>query len=74
MPAVDQSFHRTRKQPRSAELQMTQPPWKATYADLNATSFGDASQEIIIMIPKLPFGDKVLDLGCGDGRNAIPLA
>jgi tellurite methyltransferase len=53
---------------------MTQPLWETTYADLDAKSFGDASQEILDLIPLLPPGAKVLDLGCGDGRNAIPLA
>jgi tellurite methyltransferase len=53
---------------------MTQPLWETTYADLDAKSFGDASQEILDLIPLLPLGAKVLDLGCGDGRNAIPLA
>lgn len=53
---------------------MTQPLWETTYADLDAKSFGDASQEILDLIPLLPPGAKVLDLACGDGRNAIPLA
>ena len=53
---------------------MTQPLWEATYADLDAKSFGDASQEIVDLIPQLQPGAKVLDLACGDGRNAIPLA
>ena len=53
---------------------MTKPLWEATYADINAKSFGDASQEILDLIPQLAPGAKVLDLGCGDGRNAIPLA
>ena len=46
---------------------MTQPLWETTYADLEAKSFGDASQEILDLIPKLQCGAKVLDLGCGDG-------
>ncbi len=53
---------------------MTEPLWEETYSDLDAKSFGDASQEIVELIPVLPVGAKVLDLGCGDGRNAIPLA
>jgi tellurite methyltransferase len=53
---------------------MKEPLWEATYADLDAKSFGDASQEILDLIPLLPIGAQILDLGCGDGRNAIPLA
>jgi cyclopropane fatty-acyl-phospholipid synthase-like methyltransferase len=53
---------------------MTRPPWETTYADLDAKSFGDASQEILDLIPLLPPRAKVLDLGCGAGRNAIPPA
>lgn len=53
---------------------MTQPLWETTYADLEAKSFGDASQEILDLVLQLPQGGKVLDMGCGDGRNAIPLA
>ncbi|MBU0961266.1 MAG: methyltransferase domain-containing protein, partial [Proteobacteria bacterium] len=53
---------------------MTEALWEATYSDLAAKSFGDASQEIVALMPLLPAGAKVLDLGSGDGRNAIPLA
>ncbi len=53
---------------------MTHPFWEETYADLDSKSFGDASQEILELIPHLPDGCKILDLGCGDGRNSIPLA
>lgn len=53
---------------------MKKPPWEATYGDVNTKSFGDVSQEISDLIPRLPIGSKVLDVGCGDGRNAIPLA
>ena len=53
---------------------MKEPFWETTYSDLNATSFGEASKEILELIPMLPADAQVLDLGCGDGRNAIPLA
>ncbi|MCD4707098.1 MAG: methyltransferase domain-containing protein [Candidatus Sabulitectum sp.] len=54
---------------------MKQPFWETTYSDINARSFGSrASEEILDLMNLLPEGSKVLDLGCGDGRNAIPLA
>ena len=53
---------------------MNQPFWEKSYADLHARPFGGPSKEIMELIPGLSEGAKVLDLGCGDGRNAIPLA
>lgn len=54
---------------------MKQPFWETTYSDINAKSFGGrVSEEILDLMDLLPEGSKVLDLGCGDGRNAIPLA
>lgn len=53
---------------------MTKPLWETTYAEMEAKSFGDVSQEIFDLIPMLPSRAKILDLGCGDGRNALPLA
>jgi tellurite methyltransferase len=34
-------------------------------------AFGSVSDEILQFAPKLPQGAEVLDLGCGDGRNAL---
>ncbi len=54
---------------------MSKPFWEISYSDINAGSFGGtASGEIIDLMKLLPRKAKVLDLGCGDGRNAIPLA
>ena len=36
--------------------------------------FGDAYPELIAFFNKLPNKGKVLDLGCGQGRDSIPLA
>ncbi|MCK5133581.1 MAG: methyltransferase domain-containing protein [Candidatus Sabulitectum sp.] len=54
---------------------MKKPFWETTYSDVNAKSFGGtASDEVIDLMKLLPERARVLDLGCGDGRNAIPLA
>ncbi len=53
---------------------MSQPFWETAYADLNAVTFGGPSQEIRDITSRLPIGAKVLDLGCGEGRNALFLA
>lgn len=53
---------------------MEQSFWETAYTDVDTQSFGDASEEVIELISSLPSGGKVLDLGCGEGRNAIPLA
>jgi tellurite methyltransferase len=53
---------------------MEQPFWEQTYADLNATTFGEPSEEIRKLVHLLPPRAKVLDLGCGEGRNALFLA
>jgi len=52
---------------------MKKPFWEKTYADLDIKSFGEISSEILDLIPLLPKNAKVLDMGCGDGRNTIPL-
>ena len=48
------------------------PFWEAAYQDPQASSvFGPVSDEIKQLLPKLPPQAEVLDLGCGDGRNAL---
>ncbi len=51
-----------------------EPFWEAAYADPGASAFGPPSDEILALVDRLPAGARVLDLGCGDGRNALPLA
>jgi tellurite methyltransferase len=56
---------------------MTGPPhpfWEACYADPDAETFGPVSDEIIGLASRMAAGSRVLDLGCGDGRNALHLA
>ncbi|HUG39708.1 MAG TPA: class I SAM-dependent methyltransferase [Longimicrobiales bacterium] len=51
----------------------TEPFWEAAYR-ADARPFGPLSVEILELLDRLPRGARVLDLGAGDGRNAIPLA
>lgn len=51
----------------------TEPFWDAAYR-ADAQPFGPPSPEILELLDRLPRAARVLDLGCGDGRNAIPLA
>lgn len=53
---------------------MRKPFWEDTYSDLNASTFGGPSQEIRDIASQLPTGSRVLDLGSGEGRNALFLA
>jgi tellurite methyltransferase len=55
---------------------LEQPFWEKAYSDLAAATFcgGMPSQEIRDVASELPRGARVLDLGCGEGRNALFLA
>ena len=51
------------------------PFWENNYSQLNAASaFGEAAEELVQLASLLPAGASVLDLGCGEGRNALYLA
>ena len=51
---------------------MTEPFWETGYADTGGPSvFGSPSEEMHVVVGKLPAAARVLDLGCGDGRNAL---
>ena len=50
------------------------PFWEESYKDRDATVFGQPSKEFYALVDDLPKGAFVLDLGCGDGRNALFLA
>ena len=51
-----------------------EPFWEKAYRTGTSDPFGDASPEILELLTWLPVGSSVLDLGCGAGRNALPLA
>lgn len=50
------------------------PFWESLYEDPDAEPFGPPSPEVVDMATRLPEGASVLDLGCGDGRNALCFA
>ena len=50
------------------------PFWETTYQDHAGNTFGKPSAEIVALAGALPAGAAVLDLGCGEGRNALFLA
>lgn len=50
------------------------PFWESAYGDPDAETFGPPSEEVVEMATALGEGASALDLGCGDGRNALCLA
>jgi tellurite methyltransferase len=52
----------------------TKPFWEATYRDLAGSTFGPPSEEVQALVGRLPESAVVLDVGCGEGRNALLLA
>jgi tellurite methyltransferase len=51
------------------------PFWESSFENLEAPSpFGQPSTELVSLLPALPKDASVLDLGCGDGRNALLFA
>lgn len=57
-----------------ASMTGDRPFWDAAYRDPEAETFGPASKEIVELAAALPSGARALDIGCGDGRNALYLA
>ena len=51
------------------------PFWENAYSQLNAAdTFGEPAKELAQFLNLLPLGGSALDLGCGEGRNALYLA
>lgn len=53
---------------------MDKPFWEKAYKSIETAPFGNPSLEIYEISNSLPKGSKILDAGCGDGRNALFLA
>jgi 2-polyprenyl-3-methyl-5-hydroxy-6-metoxy-1,4-benzoquinol methylase len=51
-----------------------EPFWERASRDGGKDPFGPASPEVLDLLPLLHPGSSVLDMGCGAGRNALPLA
>ncbi len=52
----------------------SEPFWEKAYEDLHTSTFGRPSREFQDLVRFLPRPAKALDLGCGEGRNALFLA
>ena len=52
----------------------TKPFWESAYQIPTSSAFGKPSAEIVHLAAALRPGATVLDLGCGEGRNALFLA
>lgn len=54
---------------------MDKPFWEKTYADMSVATFGKRpAGDVMKMTSSFKEGMKALDIGCGEGRNAIYLA
>lgn len=56
------------------EKNMAELFWEDSYADFEVSTFGKPSKEIVDMAKILSYGAEVLDIGTGEGRNAIFVA
>lgn len=56
------------------EVKTVEAFWEKGYQDMNVSCMGGPSFEVAEIAPLLAGNSKVLDLGCGEGRNALYLA
>lgn len=49
------------------------PFWEKEYLNKERSTFGNPSKEVEDIVPLLPNGAKILDVGCGDGRHSLYL-
>ncbi|MEG0372108.1 MAG: methyltransferase domain-containing protein, partial [Clostridium sp.] len=56
------------------EKETFQSFWEKGYRDKKVSTMGGPSVEVYEILPFLPKNARVLDLGCGEGRNSIFLA
>jgi len=54
--------------------QANPPFWDRGYADMSVSTMGGPNHDIVELASALPSEARVLDLGCGEGRNAFFLA
>lgn len=51
-----------------------EPFWEAEYLELDKSTFGEPSKEVVDIVPFLKKDAKILDVGCGDGRHSAYFA
>lgn len=59
---------------RAIEVSGERPFWESAYGDPDVDTFGPPSGEVARVATALPERGFALDLGCGEGRNALCLA
>jgi tellurite methyltransferase len=50
------------------------PFWESSYSEPSQQTFGPPAEGVLRLTTRMSPGAVVLDLGCGDGRNALALA
>lgn len=51
-----------------------EPFWEEEYLNLDKSTFGEPSKEVVDIVPFLKKDAKILDVGCGDGRHSAYFA